>query len=84
VDFQDINQAIEWLTQRGISPVSHKGFSPNEPVVRPHLGNASVYFDDPDGNNLELICNLPTNPDGPNRLMSMSEWQNQRARNKKA
>jgi catechol 2,3-dioxygenase-like lactoylglutathione lyase family enzyme len=77
VDFENIDQAIKWLTDRGISPVSHNGFSPNEPIVRPHLGNASVYFDDPDGNNLELICNLPTNSDGCNQILSMSEWRNQ-------
>ncbi|ENB9401281.1 TPA: hypothetical protein QCW92_004944 [Bacillus paranthracis] len=47
------------------------------PFVRPHQGNASVYFIDPDGNSLELICHIIV----PNALkhitnkLSFKDWE---------
>jgi hypothetical protein len=62
------------LQQLGITPVCHKKFEPVEPVVRPRQANCSVFFEDPDNNLLELICNLP---DTPRELpmMYLSEWE---------
>ncbi|CAM2946735.1 VOC family protein [Paenibacillus sediminis] len=61
IDFEDLLQAMEWLREKGIQPIPFEHFKPTEPVARPHQLNASIYFEDPDGNQLELICNLPTN-----------------------
>ena len=74
VDFDDIRKAEEWLGERGIQVVQHGSMPPTEPYSRPHQGNASVYFNDPDGNNLEFICNLPEGaPKEPQKLIYLSE-----------
>jgi catechol 2,3-dioxygenase-like lactoylglutathione lyase family enzyme len=41
-----------------VDPIADAGFEPIEPFVRPRLGVASLYFNDPDGNSLEFICNV--------------------------
>ncbi|MFX4302287.1 VOC family protein [Alicyclobacillus tolerans] len=64
VDFDDIEKAETWLKERGISVAQHGEMPPTKPYARPHSRNASVYFNDPDGNNLEFICNLPDGPTG--------------------
>jgi catechol 2,3-dioxygenase-like lactoylglutathione lyase family enzyme len=58
VDYEDLKRAREWLLRRGIEPVADGGFEPIEPYVRPRLGIATLYFEDPDGNKLEFICNV--------------------------
>jgi catechol 2,3-dioxygenase-like lactoylglutathione lyase family enzyme len=74
IDYADMQHAFAWLKQLGITPVRHKTFEPIEPVVRPMQANGSVYFNDPDANLLELICNLPEAPrDLP--MMYLSEWE---------
>lgn len=71
--------AIDWLKKRGIQPEKDGKFEPIEPVVRPDQRNASVYFSDPDGHRLELICPVPG--DAPKELPKMywSEWQRHRS-----
>ncbi|MCY0891905.1 MAG: VOC family protein [Acidibacillus sp.] len=75
VDFDDIEKAEAWLKERGISVAQHGKMPPIEPYARPHSRNASVYFNDPDGNNLEFICNLPDGPMDPARLIYLSEYR---------
>jgi catechol 2,3-dioxygenase-like lactoylglutathione lyase family enzyme len=75
IDFDDIKKAKEWLENRGIVIKGHGGLKPIEPIVRPHLQNSSIYFNDPDENNLELICNLPDSKKEPRRLIYLSEWE---------
>ncbi|GEO28106.1 extradiol dioxygenase [Alicyclobacillus acidoterrestris] len=74
IDFEDIRQAESWLKECGISVVQHGKLPSSEPYVRPHMKNASVYFDDPDGNNLEFICNLPDGPSESAQLIHLSQW----------
>ncbi len=69
-----MKNAFAWLQQLGITPVRHKEFEPIEPIARPTQANCSVFFHDPDGNSLELICNLPDRPrDLP--MMYLSAWE---------
>ncbi|KEO82440.1 VOC family protein [Tumebacillus flagellatus] len=80
-EFEEIEDAIAWLQERGIQPRKDARFEPNpptEPTVRPHQANASVYFDDPDGNSLEIMCTLPfaMEPDGVRMLFS--DWKKSR------
>ncbi|MGG0414301.1 VOC family protein [Peribacillus simplex] len=76
VDFDDIKKASIWLTERGITLRSHSGLEPLEPIARPHQQNVSIYFDDPDGNALELMCNLPDgSPTEPSKLMYLSQLE---------
>ena len=78
IDYNDVSKAIDWLKDRGITPVEHKGMEPVEPIARPSQGNCSVYFRDPDGNHLELICNLPREPQSL-PMMYLSEWESRRS-----
>jgi catechol 2,3-dioxygenase-like lactoylglutathione lyase family enzyme len=74
IGYAEMKRAFAWLQQLGIKAVRHKTFEPIEPVVRPMQANCSVYFNDPDDNLLELICNLPEAPrDLP--MMYLSEWE---------
>lgn len=74
VDYDDIREAVAWLAGLGIEPDSGRHPRGTEPVARPHQGNASLYFFDPDGNHLELICNLPDDaPKYPKKLVDLSE-----------
>jgi catechol 2,3-dioxygenase-like lactoylglutathione lyase family enzyme len=74
IDYADMQHAFAWLRRLDITPVRHKEFEAIEPVVRPRQANCSVYFNDPDQNLLELICNLPEAPcDLP--MMYLSEWK---------
>ncbi|MFD1739175.1 VOC family protein [Bacillus salitolerans] len=56
VSYEFMKQSVDWLKEREIEA---KPFGKNffvEPFVRPYQGNASVYFEDPDGNSLEFMC----------------------------
>jgi hypothetical protein len=75
VDFEEMESAINWLKERGIQPQSDGPFKPVEPIVRPNQRNASVYFRDPDGHNLELICIVPDDVPADLPRMYWSEWE---------
>lgn len=74
VPYEKMRGAIAWLKERDVEPVEHRGMVPSEPIARPAQGNCSVYFHDPDGNLLELICDLPGEPEDLPR-MHLSEWE---------
>lgn len=59
VDLHDLEHAIEWLKEKGIQARKDFGMEPIKPIVFPNQAHASVYFNDPDGNSLELIARLP-------------------------
>lgn len=48
---------------------------PIEPIVFPELAHAAVYFNDPDGNSLELIAQLPVGLPSEKKVY-LSEWKN--------
>lgn len=76
VDYPEIKQARSWLLERGIEPRANGRFEPTEPFVRTSYCQASLFFNDPDGNSLEFICNLDV-PDAlrerPNMYLSEFE-----------
>jgi len=78
VTFEDLKESINWLKSIQIDPVPFGSRTSIEPFVRPNQGNTSVYFNDPDGNSLELMCFV----DVPNELrhitdkLSLEEWEN--------
>ena len=73
-----MKKAISWLQSKNIAAVPFGERKSVEPFVRPYQGNVSVYFDDLDGNSLELMCFV----DVPERLknistkLSLDEWEN--------
>lgn len=77
VSYEDLKQSLAWLASIQVEAVPFGRGTSVEPFVRPHQGNASVYFDDPDGNSLELMCYVEV----PNELkhitdkLSLEEWE---------
>ncbi|MBY0599179.1 VOC family protein [Bacillus bingmayongensis] len=74
VELNDLERAIEWLNNKGITARKDFGMEPIEPIVFPNQAHAAVYFDDPDGNSLELIARLPFELEKTNK-MYLSEWK---------
>ncbi|MCA1002341.1 VOC family protein [Bacillus thuringiensis] len=76
VSLHDLENAIYWLNQKGISARKDFGMEPIEPIVFPELAHASVYFNDPDGNSLELIAQLPVGLPTEEKVY-LSKWKKQ-------
>ncbi|RWS44644.1 VOC family protein [Bacillus mycoides] len=77
VSYEDLKESLHWLSSLHIKAVPFGMNDSIEPFVRPHQGNASVYFTDPDGNSLELMCPIIV----PNALkhitdkLSFKDWE---------
>lgn len=56
VSYQDLKKSLPWLESRQIQAVPFGSRTSIEPFIRPYQSNASIYFEDPDGNSLELMC----------------------------
>lgn len=77
VDIEDIEVAKEWLEQKGIPVKTDFGFRPEkQPLVLPNNPNAhaAIYFQDPDGNSLELITPLRLDFEEDFEMMSLEDW----------
>lgn len=77
VDYEDLKRSLNWLREIKVDPVPFGSRDSVEPFVRPHQGNASVYFNDPDGNSLELMCfvDVPDRLKGIADKLSFEEWE---------
>lgn len=76
VNYDEIVRAGEWLAERGVETWAVFGRDGQEPIVHLSGPSASVYFLDPDGNELEFYCRLP----GPSKgqfvhTPTLSEWE---------
>ncbi|MCU6713203.1 VOC family protein [Paenibacillus sp. J5C_2022] len=74
-DLDLLTKTIDWLKEKGIQPVTMLGKEPIEPIVHAWMPAAAVYFNDPDGNELELISWLPNDPCDIEGVVYLSEWQ---------
>lgn len=74
VDLDRLTQAIASLADQGISLRNFYGERTEVPSVFGWMPAASVYFDDPDGHNLELIAMLPGRPRPEVGIVSLTEW----------
>lgn len=77
VTYEDLKQSLQWLDSIGVEAVAFGKRATNEPFIRAHQANASVYFNDPDGNSLELMCHIDV-PDHLKHLsgsISLTEWE---------
>ncbi len=77
VSYEDLKKSLEWLESIQVPAVPFGRRTSVEPFVRPHQGNASVYFNDPDGNSLEFMCYIPV-PDEAKHItdkLSLEEWE---------
>lgn len=75
VELNDLLKANSWLRDRGIEPRGDFGKEAIEPLVLAWMPAASVYFNDPDGNSLELISFLEDEPQILDYVPYLSEWQ---------
>ncbi|KGE19239.1 VOC family protein [Paenibacillus wynnii] len=77
VSFEDLKVSLEWLHSIEIEAVPFGTRTSIEPFVRPNQGNASVYFNDPDGNSLELMCyvEVPKELQSLTNKLSLTEWE---------
>ncbi|WP_377888907.1 VOC family protein [Alkalihalobacillus sp. R86527] len=55
IPFEEMENSVNWLLNKGIEAVPFGNRTSVQPFVRPNQGNASVYFKDPDGNSLEFM-----------------------------
>ncbi|SDN02891.1 glutathione S-transferase [Psychrobacillus sp. OK028] len=77
VSYEDLKGSIEWLDSIKIEGVPFGDRKSIEPFIRPNQGNASVYFNDPDGNSLELMCyvEVPNNLKHITEKLSFEDWE---------
>ncbi|REE68052.1 catechol 2,3-dioxygenase-like lactoylglutathione lyase family enzyme [Paenibacillus taihuensis] len=76
-EYEDLKRSVEWLESIQVDAVPFGRRTSVQPFVRPNQGNASVYFNDPDGNSLELICYVPVPEElrGITDKLSFEEWE---------
>ncbi|MNJ40550.1 VOC family protein [Paenibacillus bouchesdurhonensis] len=77
VSYEDLKRSLVWLASIQVEAVPFGGRTSIEPFVRPYQGNASIYFDDPDGNSLELMCyvEVPEELKHITNKLSINEWE---------
>jgi catechol 2,3-dioxygenase-like lactoylglutathione lyase family enzyme len=76
VNYDEIKHSVQWLKERGIEPTTAFGHEGKEPVVLTWMPAASLYFLDPDGNELEFIHILQENKRTEKDVLYLSEWEN--------
>ena len=76
VDLEDLLKAKEWLAYHGIETKGAFGKDSSEPIVHSWSASAAIYFDDPDGNELEYHSYLPDEPINLGYVLTLSEWRN--------
>jgi len=76
VDYEFMKDSVNWLGERDIQAMPFGKRKDSEPFVRPNQGNASVYFNDPDGNSLEFMCFVEVPEDLKNHpSCTIEEWE---------
>jgi len=74
VDLPDLLGAPARLRAASVTPRDFAGNVADEPVVLAWMPAASVYFLDPDGNQLEFLCMLPDPPEPEQGVVAWSRW----------
>jgi lactoylglutathione lyase len=74
-DLQELLDAPARLQAAGVVPLDFSGTPTEEPVVLAWMPAASLYFQDPDGNLLELLSMLPESPQPQLGVISWSRWR---------
>lgn len=74
VELEDLLKAKEWLFAKGIETIGRFGHTNSEPVVHTSGPLASIYFNDPDENELEFASRVPGTPTKLDYVPTLSEW----------
>lgn len=72
---EDVLAAPARLRAAGITPLDLAGNPSDEPVVLAWMPAASIYFYDPDGNQLEYIAMLDDPPQPERGIVPWSQWR---------
>lgn len=72
---EDVLKAPPLLRAAGIVPLDVSGNPVDEPVVLAWMPAVSIYFNDPDGNQLEYIAMLPESPQPERGIVPWSQWR---------
>jgi len=72
---EDVLRAPALLQAAGITPLDLAGNATVEPVVLAWMPAASIYFYDPDGNQLEYIAMLDNPPQPERGIVPWSQWR---------
>lgn len=72
---EDVLAAPARLRAAGITPLDLAGNPSGEPVVLAWMPAASIYFYDPDGNQLEYISMLGDPPQPERGIVPWSQWR---------
>src|SRR5580765_2737768 len=73
-DLESLLQAPAQLQAAGVTPRDFSGDPTNEPVVLAWMPAASLYFHDPDGNQLEFLAMLEDAPKPDLGVVPWSQW----------
>lgn len=72
----DIDQMPSFLADRGARVIEDFGIPPAEqPLVHPWMPAGAIYFEDPDGNQVELVADLSDEPRPDLDPMPLAEWR---------
>jgi lactoylglutathione lyase len=74
VPLEDLLDAPRQLREQDVTPLSFFGQETDEPSVIGWMPAAAVYFRDPDGNMLEYLTMLDTEPQPERGIVPYSEW----------
>jgi lactoylglutathione lyase len=74
VDLPDLLDAPARLRAAHVTPRDFAGDATDEPVVLAWMPAASIYFQDPDGHQLEFLCMLPDPPQPELGVVGWSQW----------
>jgi lactoylglutathione lyase len=74
VELEDLFEAPRQLRAQKVTPYSFFGEETEEPTVIGWMPAATLYFRDPDGNLLEYLAMLDTEPRSDLGIISYSEW----------
>ena len=75
-DLEDLLAAAARLRAANVVPLDVDGKPTEEPVVLAWMPAASLFFRDPDGNQLEFLSMLPDDPQPELGIISWSRWNN--------
>ncbi len=70
-----LERSVAWLNERGLSCRNFLDDGTERPMVFGWMPAIAIYFDDPDGHQLELIAMLPDKPRPEAGVVSWEEWK---------
>ena len=80
IDLPDLLNSVQRLRAANVLPLDFDGNPTDRPIVLAWMPAAAVYFNDPDGNLLEVLCMLGDAPRPDLGVLSWNDWMNRNNR----